>query len=131
MPQNQDQKSQAMHRAKDTGMALTLVCLIVALAWDKRFMYFAAMAVLLATMIRPGLMTPAAKVWFGLADLLNMVMPKVILTLVFYLVVTPVGLLRRAMKKDPMKLAAFKLGDESAFTVIDKKYQPEDLKRPY
>lgn len=126
-----DKKSELTHKAKDTGMALAFLCLIIAMAWDLRYMYGAAMAVLLVTMVKPGAMVPASKIWFGLADILNMVVPKVILTLVFYLVVTPVGLMRRAMKKDSMKSGLFKKSLESAFTAQEKTYQPTDLKRPY
>ena len=41
------------------------------------------------------------------------VMSRVVLTVVFFLVVTPVGLLRRLLGKDSLRVRAFKAGDES------------------
>jgi hypothetical protein len=63
---------------------------------------------------------PAHTVWMGLALVLGFVMTRVILTLMYYLVFTPVGLLMRALGRDPMQR---KLGAESYWIV--KEY-PDD-----
>ncbi len=57
---------------------------------------------LLLGMLAPRLLGPAYPVWMALALVLGTVMTAVLLTLVFYLVVTPIGLLMRAVGKDPM-----------------------------
>ena len=56
-------------QARDTGMALALICLIVFLATQqKRYVTFGVL-VLLADMICPAIYKPAAKIWFGLSHL--------------------------------------------------------------
>lgn len=53
-------------------------------------------------LISPGLLAPVYPVWMALALVLGTIMTTVLLTLVFYLVVSPIGLLMRLAGKDPM-----------------------------
>ena len=43
---------------------------------------------------------------------------------VFALVVTPIGLLRRALGKDSLRLRAFRSGDESVMVVRNHTFMP-------
>ena len=118
-------------QARDTGMALALVCLI--LFWITRAPGWAFVAglLLLADMISPRLFKPLGRVWFGLSNILGSVVSKALIGLAFYLVVTPVGLLRRRMGKDTLKLNQFKQGDESVFVTRDHTYVPADVEQPF
>ena len=120
----------ARKRAVDTGMALTLICLIVGLARAKTGWFAAAAVVLVLNMTAPRLFGPLSKVWFGLSGLMGAVMSKVILTIVYFLVLTPVGLLRRAMGKDTLRLAAFKKDQDSVFHARSGPFTSADLKTP-
>jgi hypothetical protein len=126
-----DQPGSARQRAVDTGMALTLLCLIVALVTQKPGWVVSATTVLVVNMTAPKLFIPASKLWFGLSAVLGAVMSRVILTLVFFLVLTPMGLVRRAMGKDALKLAAFKQGTGSVFVTRTGPFTPADLKTPF
>lgn len=121
----------ARQRAVDTGMALTLICLIIGLVRGTTGWFAAAAAILVVNMTAPKVFGPASKLWFGLSGLLGAVMSKVILTLVYFLVLTPVGLLRRALGKDTLRLAAFKKGADSVFIVRSGPFTPADLKTPF
>ncbi|OGR35816.1 MAG: hypothetical protein A2051_00700 [Desulfovibrionales bacterium GWA2_65_9] len=121
----------ARQRAVDTGMALTLICLIIALATHKPGWVVSATTLLVLNMTAPMLFAPASKLWFGLSAVLGAVMSRVILTLVFFLVLTPMGLIRRAMGKDTLKLAAFKQGTASVFVTRTGSFTPADLKTPF
>jgi len=50
--------------------------------------------------IMPRLLKPLQKLWMTLAVLLGWLMTRIILTILFYLVVTPIGLLARLSGKD-------------------------------
>ncbi|MBU1040755.1 MAG: hypothetical protein KKF77_06630 [Proteobacteria bacterium] len=126
-----DSAGSARQKAVDTGMALTLLCLIAALVTHKPGWVVSATTLLVVNMTAPKLFAPAAKLWFGLSAVLGAVMSRVILTLVFFLVLTPMGLLRRAMGKDTLKLAAFKQGTDSVFVVRTERFTPADLKTPF
>jgi energy-coupling factor transporter transmembrane protein EcfT len=121
----------ARQRAVDTGMALTLICLIAALVTHRPGWVMLATGVLVLNMTAPKAFGPASKLWFGLSGVLGAVMSRVILSLVFFLVLTPVGLFRRAMGKDTLKLAAFKQGTGSVFVVRTERFTPADLKTPF
>jgi len=126
-----DTAGSARQRAVDTGMALTLVCLLIALSTGRPGWVALATAVLVLNMTAPKVFGPASKLWFGLSALLGAVMSRVILSLVFFLVLTPMGLLRRAMGKDTLQLAAFKKGDASVFVTRGEPFTPADLKTPF
>lgn len=51
----------------------------------------------------PRSLRPVYRVWMLLAVAMGFVMTRVILTVVFVLVVTPLGLVRRALGHDPMR----------------------------
>lgn len=52
--------------------------------------------------VLPTVLKPAYMVWMGLAVVLGYIMTRVILTIVFYLVVTPIGILMRVFGRDPL-----------------------------
>jgi hypothetical protein len=131
------QHSQAMDassvrtRAVDTGMAATLLCLLAGFFTGKLGWFYSAATVLVVNMTWPRAFVPASTIWFGFSALLGSVMSRVILSLVYYLVLTPVGLLRRAMRRDTLKIAAFKAGTESVFTTRAGRFVPKDLATPF
>ncbi len=118
-------------RAVDTGMALTLICLILGLWRDRPGWFVAATTLLVVNMTWPMAYAPAAKLWFGLSALLGSVMSRVILTLVYFAVLTPMGLLRRALGKDTLKLRAFKSGADSVFHTRSGAFTAKDLTTPF
>ena len=118
-------------QARDTGMALVLVCLIVFLATQQKRYVTIGVLVLLADMICPSLYKPAAKLWFGFSGILGAVMSKVMLTLTFFLVLTPMGLLRRLCGKDPLRLRAFGRDRTSVVRVREHTFTAADIDQPY
>ncbi|HLO78728.1 MAG TPA: SxtJ family membrane protein [Magnetospirillum sp.] len=64
----------------------------------------AATAFLLAALVAPRALRPLNLAWFKLGMILHRVMTPVMMGLLFFLTVTPVGLLMRAFGKDPMRL---------------------------
>ena len=123
--------SASRDQARDTGMALTLVALIVFFVTREIRYVTIATAILLLDMIRPSFFKPLAKVWFGLSHVLGTVMSKVILTLTFFVVLTPMGLLRSLLGKDPMRVRQFKQGTDSVFRVRDHTFTAADVEQPF
>lgn len=52
--------------------------------------------------LAPALLRPAYRAWMGLAFAMGFVMTRVLLTLVFFLAVLPIGLALRLLGKDPL-----------------------------
>ena len=57
----------------------------------------------LGGLIAPRALRPVFQVWMGFALAMGFVMTRVLLTLVFFLLVTPTGLIRRLLGHDPMQ----------------------------
>jgi hypothetical protein len=123
--------SSTKEQAKDTGMAMVLICLLLGY-WGK-FPKFLPVSVvlLLLTMTWPNAFRPLATLWFGLSHLLSSVVSRVILTVVYFLVVTPIGLIRRLSGADSLQLKKWKQGQDSVFIVREGAIQGKDLENPY
>lgn len=118
-------------QARDTGLALTLVCLLLVYFWDFQRLLPVAMGLLVLTMAWPRAFRPLAGLWFGLAHLLGTIMSTVILTILFFGLVTPIGLFRRLWGADTLQLKKWKKGQESVFVVRADLIRKEHLRTPY
>ncbi len=116
---------------RDTALALAFLALLIWVASGRAFGIYAAMVILLAAMIYPGVMKYPAVVWLGLSHALGGVMSKVVLGLAFFVLVVPVAVIRRLMGKDSLKLKAWRNGADSAFVVRDHQFTKEDLFRQF
>jgi multisubunit Na+/H+ antiporter MnhG subunit len=119
------------NQAKDTGLALVLILLIIEYIKRPNWLVIAAMAVLVLTMTWPAVFKPLARVWFVFSHLLGSIVSKIILSIVFFCIVTPMGLIRKALGADPMKTKLWKKGDESVLVERDHLYVKEDIEKPY
>jgi hypothetical protein len=118
-------------QSRDTGMALVLLLLILYLVLGHSELVYAAIAVHVANMMLPQLYRHFAVLWFGLSELIGMVVSKIVLGVVFFGLVTPLGLLRKSAGKDPLKLRGFKANSKSVMVIRNHKFQAADLEKPY
>lgn len=112
-------------------MAMVLICLIAWAFTSASCWVVTAMVVLVVNMTVPMVFKPLGYLWFGLSTLLGSVVSRVLLSLVFFLLVTPVGLVRRAMGRDVLSLRAWKQGRDSVFKCRDQVFTPEDIEQPF
>ncbi|ACS78673.1 SxtJ family membrane protein [Maridesulfovibrio salexigens] len=117
--------------ASDTGMAMVLICLIVGFVYKDWNWIFGAGGLLIVNMTWSMAFKYPAKLWLTFSQLLGSFMSKVILTLVFFVVVTPLAILRRLFGHDPMLLKKWKAKDESAFVTRNHKYNSEEIEDPF
>ncbi len=118
-------------QAADSGMALVLIALICLAALKNNYFLWTAMAILVLDMICPVIFKPFAFVWFGLARILGTFMSKIMLALVFFLVVFPMGMIRRILGKDSLRLHQFRKDKTSVFAERNHEYTAADLDKPY
>ena len=124
-------KNSNKDQAKDTGLAIVLILLIIEYVKRPGWLVIAAIAVMVLTMTWPVIFSPLAKVWFGLSHVLGSVVSKIILSLVFFFIVTPVGFIRKVFGADPMKTRLWKKGDGSVLVDRNHTYTKEDIENPY
>lgn len=71
------------------------------------------------------------RAWLKLSQRLGDLVSTVILTVLFFGLVTPVGLARRVLGKDVLRLKKWKRGAESVFLERNHLYESSDLDHPY
>ena len=88
----------------------------------------AALGVLLVVpgLVAPSALGPVRRVWLGAAVLLGEVNSRIILTVLFYLVIAPMGLVLRHLVRDPLDRS---LADGKASNWIKRARQPVDPAR--
>ena len=118
-------------QSRDTGMAMVLLALLVYLKTRRDGLLYAAMILHAVNMIVPRIYAPVAVLWFGLSQLLGAVMSKILLSILFFGLVTPIGVLRRLFGRDSLKLRAFKSGEESAMLVRNHRFVAQDMEKPF
>jgi hypothetical protein len=118
-------------QARDTGMAMVLLCLLISVFGKKQYFSVVAIVLLLLNMIWPLVYKHVARLWLGLSHLLGTVVSKIVLTLIFFVLVTPIGLIRRLAGDDSLKLKFWKKDGASVFRIREHTYTKEDIQTPY
>lgn len=93
------------------GLVLGAVCIIFGsrlfFKWHKTgFLYLAAIGIFLIASgaIYPLILKPVYRVWMKIASIINWLITKVLFILVFYVVMTPMGLLLKLCRRDLLDL---------------------------
>ena len=83
------------------GFALVIIAAVLFYFEKSSTVYFALIGtiLILTAVIHPKTLRLLNKVWMSLAILLGFVMSRVILTFLFYLVLTPIGILAKLVGK--------------------------------
>jgi len=118
-------------QSKDTGMAMVLLLLLASGAFKREILVTVAMIALIVDMTVPRLYRPVAVLWLGLSHLLGTVVSKILLTLVFFGVVTPIGLARKLLGFDSLRLRDFKSDETSVMIVRNHIFTGKDIEKPY
>jgi len=118
-------------QCKDAGQALILILLLfIGIGKYVRLVPWTIAATLLL-MIQPKLFKPWAALWFGLSEVLGTVMSKVILSVLFFTLVTPVALIRKMHGADAMRIKQWKSGTDSVFRIRNVKVVAADLEKMF
>lgn len=119
-------------RKKNTefGIVFSLVLVIVS-AYCQVTLTIPVILALAITLLAPGIYTPFACCWYRLGDLFGLVVTHCILLLLFFGIITPIGILLRLMKKDIFHLRQFGKGSGSVFIKQEKKFNVQDLDKQY
>ena len=88
-----------------------------------------AVLLLIPALVLPGSLTWVYKRWMALGHIMSWVNTRIILGLIFYAVVTPIGLVRRSLGKDPMGKKT--RPDLNSYRIIRKPRPATHLKRQY
>ncbi|MBT4730187.1 MAG: hypothetical protein HN691_18240 [Bacteroidetes bacterium] len=118
-------------QCQDSGLVLSLLLLIIGIIKENTFYFEATLPIVIITMVVPILIYPFSILWMNFAVILGFISPKIILSVVFFIIVFPTALVRRLLGKDSLKLKEFKKSTESIFIDRDKTFIANDLETPY
>ena len=124
-------RGSTVDQPKDTGLAAVLIVLLVAYFWDPPGFVVAAIVLLVLVMAWPSFFRPVSGLWFGLSHLLGDVVSKALLTVVFGVVVTPIGWARRLWGADSMRRKEWKRGEGSVFVTRNCVLSAKDLEQVF
>jgi len=124
-------KEMTKDQSRDTGMAMVLLLVLVYARTRRDGFLWWALILHVLNMIVPRLYAPLAVVWLGFSHVLGTVMSKILLSILFFGVITPIGILRRLSGKDSLKLRNFKASKDSALVVRNHVFQGQDIEKPY
>ena len=113
------------------GAAIALIVgLALPLLWKFPFSpwpWGAGAVFMLIGLVMPRLLGPFHRLWMGFAELIGSINSKIILTVCFYLIILPFGLMLRIFRADPMARRLDK--DKESYRVNSK--QPSRMERPF
>lgn len=116
---------------KDFGLVITAVLSLMYLHFHNIIFIYCSLTAAIITLLFPIVIKPVSFIWYGLAEILGMVMSRIILTAVFFLVITPIGFIKRVVSNDHLLTERWKKDTKSLFTVRDKKFMTADIEKPY
>jgi hypothetical protein len=115
-------------REKETIITIMVGCIILSMAFSLSVIWFIALAVGIAGIVSDKLTHWIHKVWFLLADILGYVMSRIILGILFFVILLPVAMMAKLIRKDFMML---KNRSNSFFVERNIEYQSKDLENPW
>jgi hypothetical protein len=118
-------------QSRDTGMAMVLLLLLLSAILKREGLVLAAIMLHLLNMTVPQVYRPIAIVWLGLSEMVGTIISKILLSISFFAVLTPIGIFRRLIGKDSLKLRAFKANVDSVMVERNHKFSGSDLEKPY
>ena len=124
-------KNPTREQCKDTGIILGIFFLYFSIRNANNTLFLVTFLILVLVIIFPMIFKYLAILWFGFSHLLGTVMTKILLTIIFYLVVAPVSMIRKLMKKDGMNLKGFKSSTKSVWIDRDQEITKKDLFKPF
>ena len=118
-------------QAIEFGQVAALAAMLGGLYYHNWQFVLSAVAILLVTILAPRLLSPLARIWFRFSEILGGVNVHILLTIIFLLIVLPIGLWRRWRGRDSLLLRQFKKGSSSVMVDCRKTYKAEDLRHTF
>ena len=112
---------------REFGLVAILVVAVLAWWLEDMKLLPEIIILVLTTILFPVLFTPFTALWYMFARVVGRIMSSFLLGLVFFLMVTPVGCIRRLCGKDSLSLRQFGNSRKSVFVTRDHTYSKDDM----
>ncbi len=115
----------------DTGMALVLLSLILYFFLEMQLFVYLALALLVVNMLFPVVLKPIAMIWLKLSFFLGTIMSTIMLTVVYGLLICPIGITHRLIKGSLSGHEQWKKSTTSVLVAKNKRFEYADIIHPY
>ena len=117
-------------RKKDleTVLVLSLVCVVLYLIFDREFFVFGAMVLLIVGLVFKKITSKISDLWLGFSEIIGKFNTKIILSVIYYCVLTPVAFVYRIFHKDHLNLLK-NPSKSSYFISRDKTFIADDFEK--
>jgi hypothetical protein len=109
------------------AQVVVLVLIGFALYYKNHNLYVAAFIVTIISLVIPKVFYPFAICWFALSKVLSAISSRILMSIVFFVIVVPVGFFRRLTGVDNLKLRQFKKSRKSVLVDRDYLYEEHDF----
>lgn len=122
---------------RDFGLIMAVMLIIMfgfVLPWIFSYStpywpFIAAFVFAVVALLRPVLLGPVNRIWLKISDVLGWINTRLVMGVMFFLLIAPIGLLMRLIGKDTLSK---KLSDEQAsYRVITKVRDKKHLEKPF
>ena len=118
---------------KKFGITIAIILAIIGffLLWKKNnnydYILYLAAAFFITGLILPSVLKPVYKVWMAISVVMGFIMTKVIMIIIFYLIVTPIGLIASLTGKEFLDMKI----DKSAKSYWIAREKTQNIKADY
>jgi Saxitoxin biosynthesis operon protein SxtJ len=84
-----------------------------------------------SALVRPALLSTPNHIWLKLGLLLHRIVNPIIMAILFYSTITPIGLLMRALGKDPLRLKLDKAAASYWLARSDERPQSDSMRQQF
>jgi hypothetical protein len=114
-----------------SGLALILLSLLLYIFLENQIFLNISLGLTIFLMIWPAPFKYFGYLWFAFGEALGYVVSRIILSVVYIVLVIPVGLMKRAKISRNMKLNVFKRDTASVFIPRDYNFSDKDFDKPF
>ena len=91
--------------------------------------FIAAIVFAVVALLRPVLLGPVNRVWLKISDVLGWINTRLVMGVMFFLLIAPIGILMRLLGKNTLSL---KISDEqTSYRVVTKVRDKKHLEKPF
>ena len=115
------------------GIFISIIAVVLLLTLSDLGIYFliSGITLLLLAILSPILLKPLFLIWMSLALIIGYIMTRVMLSLIYILIFTPVGLVIRLLRKDPLKEKFHPHATTYWIPKERKKFSPENAEKQF
>ncbi len=115
----------------ETVAAFVTISIILYLLFSQKYWLFIGLGLGLLTLLFRSTAHGLDYLWLQISKVLNFVVTKVLLSVVFFLILVPIALIYRLFGKDSLQKKKLDGVDTSYFVTRDQHFSPQDFEKTW